>query len=437
MSVIGQPERMNGRRQLGEQPGRAVVLVDGEHYPPVVRDAVASLPQEVVGALLVGGTEKLRGERVDYGVPILQMSIEAALAQTGATTVVDLSDVPVLSAEDRLRLANRIIACGATYEGADFSFRPPTLIPFSQSSISVVGTGKRVGKTAFVTYAASHLGQTRNIMVVSMGRGGPDNPDLITYQPDVADLLKRSRSGQHAASDYLEHAALANIPSVGCRRCGGGLAGSVNFSNVVEGAKLAASHNPDMVIFDGSGTAIPPVATTRRILVVSALQSSDVITDYLNPYRLLTADLVILTMAEHGLPYREFVDLIQKIRKIPVIPVRLRPHPLQSIADRSIAFFSTAPRSCMSSSIDHLHSMYRTHIVHVSENLARRDLLVRELEGVKADALLVELKAAAIDTVAEYGATHNIPVILCGHDVLGVPGYSLPDDALSYLADEL
>ena len=40
---------------------RAIVLIDGEHYAPVVRDALEALPYDVVGALLVGGTEKLRG----------------------------------------------------------------------------------------------------------------------------------------------------------------------------------------------------------------------------------------------------------------------------------------------------------------------------------------------------------------------------------------
>jgi len=28
---------------------RALVVIDGEHYPPVVRDAIAGLPYEVVG----------------------------------------------------------------------------------------------------------------------------------------------------------------------------------------------------------------------------------------------------------------------------------------------------------------------------------------------------------------------------------------------------
>jgi predicted GTPase len=35
---------------------RAVAVIDGEHYAPVVRDALEELPYEVVAAVLVGGT---------------------------------------------------------------------------------------------------------------------------------------------------------------------------------------------------------------------------------------------------------------------------------------------------------------------------------------------------------------------------------------------
>ena len=49
---------------------RALALVDGEHYPDVVRAALAELPFEFVAAILVGGTEKLRGGE-EYGVRIV------------------------------------------------------------------------------------------------------------------------------------------------------------------------------------------------------------------------------------------------------------------------------------------------------------------------------------------------------------------------------
>ena len=74
----------------------ALALIDGEHYPQVVRDALAELPYTVLGAVLLGGTEKIRGGE-DYGVP-LHSGLEDGLARTGAEIVVDLSDEPVLDA---------------------------------------------------------------------------------------------------------------------------------------------------------------------------------------------------------------------------------------------------------------------------------------------------------------------------------------------------
>jgi len=98
---------------------RAVALIDGEHYVSVVRDALAELPYELVGAILVGGTEKLRGGE-DYGVPLRDDFGEAEL-------VVDLSDEPVLGPAERMRWASRALAAGLPYVGADFLLGPPRL----------------------------------------------------------------------------------------------------------------------------------------------------------------------------------------------------------------------------------------------------------------------------------------------------------------------
>lgn len=53
-----------------------LVLIDGEHYPPVVRDTLERLPHPVLGALPVGGTEKFAGAGDNsYGVQVLRMEI--------------------------------------------------------------------------------------------------------------------------------------------------------------------------------------------------------------------------------------------------------------------------------------------------------------------------------------------------------------------------
>ena len=236
-------------------------MIDGEHYAAVVRDALAELPYDVVAAVLVGGTEKLRGGE-EYGVPLVA-SLEEAIAGYAPEVVLDLSDEPVLGPPERFLLAARALHLGVPYEGADFRLDPPHLEPVSKPSIAVIGTGKRVGKTAVTGHIARTLSADRRIVVVAMGRGGPPEPELVEAAPTIETLLALSRAGRHAASDHLETAALAGVTTVGCRRCGGGLAGAVGTSNVVAGARLAEALEPELILFDGSGAAIPPVAAGR------------------------------------------------------------------------------------------------------------------------------------------------------------------------------
>ncbi|MGZ4319702.1 MAG: 2,3-diphosphoglycerate synthetase, partial [Gaiellaceae bacterium] len=89
---------------------RALVVIDGEHYAPVVRDALAELPFEVAGAWLAGGEEKLRGGD-EYGVPLYR-DLAEALAACEPELVYDLSDEPVLGPRERFLVASRVLAAG-------------------------------------------------------------------------------------------------------------------------------------------------------------------------------------------------------------------------------------------------------------------------------------------------------------------------------------
>jgi cyclic 2,3-diphosphoglycerate synthase len=349
-------------------------VIDGEHYAPVVRDAIATLPYDVVGALLVGGTEKLRGGE-DYGVPLVE-----SLHAIDADVVVDLSDEPVLGPRERMRLASEALVLGLPYIGADFRFDPPRFEPFDIPSIAVIGTGKRVGKTAVAAHVARVLAREHSVVVVAMGRGGPSEPELVESPPTLDELLALSRSGRHAASDHLELAYFAGVPAIGCRRAGGGFAGAVIDSNVVAGAELARSLEPDVVVFDGSGAAIPPIETTARILVAGDGQDLD---EYLNPYRVAISDLVVR----------------------PLLHLR----PSQPLQGRRVAVFTTG-----AAPIDHLDA----EIVHVSRSLASRTELRAELDGLDAEVYLVELKAAAIDVVAEVAAERGAELVLAENEVV-------------------
>ncbi len=401
---------------------RALALIDGEHYPEVVRDALAELPYEFVAACLVGGTEKLRGGDEDYGVPLVR-GVEDAVDEYAPDVVVDLSDEPVLGPVERFRTASRVLALGVPYEGADFRLEPPDLAPVAKPSLAVIGTGKRMGKTAVTAQTARILGAEHDLVVVAMGRGGPPEPDLVEEPPTPQALLERSRAGRHAASDYLEIAALAGVPTIGCRRCGGGLAGTVSTTNLDAGLGLLAERDPDLVIFDGSGAAIPPVATDKRILVVGAQQAPELVTGYLNAYRILVSDLVVLTMAEDGSRHEELKRAIADVKpSVTCIATILRPRPVEPVAGKRVAFFSTAPATVHERLAAHLCGAHGAADVRVSGNLSNRDALRDDLERLDADVYLIEIKAAAIDVVAEAADERGIEVVFADTELHPLPG---------------
>ncbi|HET8652581.1 MAG TPA: hypothetical protein VFM13_08425 [Gaiellaceae bacterium] len=412
---------------------RALALIDGEHYAPVVRDAIRELPHDVVGALLVGGTEKLVGGD-EYGVEVVH-DFDEALERFEPEVAVDMSDEPVLGPRERFRLASRFLARGVAYEGADFSLRVPEYGPFDLPSLAVIGTGKRLGKTAVTGYVARLLSEELDLVVVSMGRGGPAEPQIADLRPTVEDLLQLSRAGAHAASDYLETAALSGVPTIGCRRAGGGLAGAPWTSNVQEGVQKALGRDPGFVIFDGSGAAIPPVETSRRILVAGVHQSPELVAGYLNAYRILLSDLVILTMAEDGSRHAEVADAIREVKDIPVVATVLRPRPIESIEGNRVAFFTTADAEAAETLERHLQDEHGAEQVTVSSNLSRREQLRADVEGADADVFLVEIKAAAIDVVCEEAAERGIPVVFADNDVVPLDGQPSLDEELRALAD--
>lgn len=425
---------------------RLLALVDGEHYPPVVRAALrqAGEDAEVVAALLLGGSEKLDG-LPDYGVPLELVgeatagdALVAAAATHGATCVLDLSDEPVLSERRRLWLAANALAAGLAYEGADFELRPPVAEPLEHPALAIVGTGKRVGKTAVSAHAARLLHAAgRDVVVVAMGRGGPAEPELVVPsdgQLGVQQLLKRSRAGMHAASDFLEDAVLAGVATVGARRCGGGLSGGTYLSNVAEAARLAGSLDPDLILLEGSGAAVPPLRADRTVLVTSAHRPAAALTAGLGPVGVLRSDLVVITMAEHGCDdTREAIEAVAPGRA--TVAVTLRPSPAEPLGDGSVAFFTTAPPERASGLAERLEADVVAVVPALSDRQALREALARD-DVAAAGTFLVEVKAAAIEVVCEYAAEHGIRVVFCDNVPEPTDGEPDLDAALLELASE-
>jgi cyclic 2,3-diphosphoglycerate synthetase len=118
------------------------------------------------------------------------------------------------------------------------------------------------------------------------------------------------------------------------------------------------------------------------------------------------------------------------------VRVVLRPRPLEDVRGCRVAFFGTAPPVQHGHIAEHLEAHYGCDVVHVSGSLSDRAALRAELAGVDCDVIVVEVKAAAIDVVAEEGTRREIPVVLAANDVVPLAGELDLDLELDRLANE-
>jgi len=416
----------------------ALFLVDGEHQPETVLAAVSYLREREglrpLCLYFLGGTEKVGdlSELSSSGIELVvpadpEEDFRALLATRKPRLVIDLSDLPVLGPARRMRLAALALQAGAVYRGSDFQFKPPRREKvLTKPSCAVIGTGKRCGKTAISAEMAAYLERSgRRPVVVAMGRGGPPEPYVVERgELDVDFLLSEVDKGLHAASDHYEDALMAGVLTVGSRRCGGGMAGEAFVTNCVEAARLADGLPVDMVIMEGSGSSIPPVATDAVVCVISAAQEMEEALGFLGSYRLLISDAVIITMAEEPFASPQKIEeLRERVERINgdvvVLSTIFRPHPLKSIRGRKVFLVTTAPEAAGALLEGYLEEREECFLVGRSHSLSNRNVLAQELRGAeKAEVLLTELKAAAVDVVTRFGREqgkeiiyyHNLPV---------------------------
>ncbi|MBN2025738.1 MAG: 2,3-diphosphoglycerate synthetase [Actinobacteria bacterium] len=419
-----------------------VFLVDGEHHPSTVKDAVRELEKREgylpLALYFLGGTEKIRdlSELALQGIEIIVpddplMAMADVMQRLKPQVVVDLSDLPVLGPALRLRIAAVALAHGATYCGSDFRFRPPQRERvLSKPSCSIIGTGKRCGKTAVSAEMARYLkGTKRNPVVVAMGRGGPPRP-YVVEERDIGEefLLSELDKGLHAASDHYEDAMVSGVVTVGSRRCGGGMAGEPFVTNCIEAARLADGLPAEVVIVEGSGSSTPPVATDAVLCVISAAQDIEEALGFLGSYRLLISDGVIITMAEEPfaspLKIQELSERIKWINgDIVILNTIFRPHPLKSIRDKKVFLVATAPEEAGNLLEEYLEEKEGCVLVGRSHKLSDRRYLEDDLRGAgEAEILLTELKAAAVEVVTRFARDngkevvyfHNVPIATGG-----------------------
>ena len=440
--------------------GVAVALIDGEHYPPVVRDALELVAQRYQMARRSSSAAPRSSSRSrrrrPTGCPswssasrILRLpsaGCSRAAASTSSSTCPTSrsSGSPTGSSWPRSPTPP-----GAAYEAGGLTLAAPVRGPYPRPSIAIIGTGKRIGKTAVSAHlarlAARRLGRSGRVVVVAMGRGGPREPELVDPSvdggPDVRALLARARRAEHAASDFLEDATLAGVATVGARRCGAGPAGDVVTSTVPEAALLAARLDPALTVFEGSGAAIPPIACTRTLLVCPARIPPEELTASLGAVRPLLADAVVITGADAAPREAELLGHALRVLEpgLPVVACRLAPTPAGSVRGRRVACFTTAPAAALAAIRAELERSHGADVAFLSGDLARRDLLREQLAAGAlggVDLALVEIKAAAIDVVAEAADAAGLPIVFLDNRPEPADGGDALDRLLASLVDE-
>jgi cyclic 2,3-diphosphoglycerate synthetase len=419
-----------------------IALVDGEHYPSVTRwglDVAASRGYRVAAALMVGGVEKLDPSgRLDLGglqaVPAAadpRRALAAAIDEHRPDAVLDLSDEPVLGYDRRMEMVAVALARGVPYVGPDFRFDPPFTEPkLAAPTVAVIGTGKRAAKTAVGGHVA-RLAASRGLspVVVAMGRGGPAEPEPAGPEDvTLAALIERAERNQHAASDFLEDALTAGVPTVGARRCGGGIGGRPFASNVAEAAARAVEMGADPLILEGSGAAVPPIPWDGGILVAPASVPAHHLTGYLGPLRVLLSDLVVFIIGRgSNTGAQNLSTLDPSVRRvhegIRVAVAELQPVPLADVRGRDVFFATTAHPEVGMSLETTLARTAGCRVVGSTTNLADRAALERDLAAAPPfDVLLTELKAAAVDVAARRALERGAEVVFVDNRPVGAGG---------------
>ncbi|TMK85613.1 MAG: 2,3-diphosphoglycerate synthetase [Actinobacteria bacterium] len=433
---------------------KVIALVDGEHYPSVTQWGLTSARHEgyeIVAALLVGGLEKLGADRrLDIGdTPVIEGAqdprrvLADAISTLRPDGVLDLSDEPVLGYEARMELASMALARGVSYLGPDFRLDPPVTEPaLPAPTLAVIGTGKRVAKTAIAAHVARvAVAAGHRPVIVAMGRGGPPEPVVAgPGEVTLEALLARMERGEHAASDFLEDALTAGVPTVGARRCGGGLAGRPFVTNVAQAAGLAVSMGGDPVILEGSGASVPTVPWDAGVLVAPASLPPGHLGGYLGPYRVLLSDLLILIMDGSPITGRDRPTLYSLARRLHdrlrVAFAELQPVPLADVRGKDAFFATTAHQELAARLADQLERSAGCRVVSFTSQLADRPELERALASAPPyDVLLTELKAAAVDVAAPRALARGAEVVFVDNRPTGVGGDGDLDELIGETID--
>lgn len=221
------------------------------------------------------------------------------------------------------------------------------------------------------------------------------------------------------------------------------MAGKPYISNVSAGARIANNLDEELIIFEGSGAALPLVKTDGMAVVIGAGQPEEYILGYFGPYRVFLSDLAIVTMCEEPMADEAKISRLNTGMKeinpeIKVVETIFRPRPLEEISGRKVFFATTAPARVKGVLKDYLEDNFDCKVVGISHNLSNRPRLrsdIQEKEG-QFEVLLTELKAAAVDVATRIGLDSGVHVVYADNIPVTVGGDGDLKDLLLELAEK-
>ena len=265
-----------------------IALIDGEHHPPAVRDALDALDAErgLAGVVFCGGEEKVRaGVLADpaahYGRAVVNGPAAAAALRRwrsrGRGGGGPRRRAGARRRPQRLRAGGparctsasptRRPACGST---------PPRLraLDFDGPNLAVIGTGKRTGKTAVAGHWAGLLRDAG-------GSGdrvhGARRPGRAAGRPRRASgSTSCSRSRARAATPRRTTSRTRCWPGCGPSAAGAwaaGWRGSRSSRTWSRARRWPPRSRPGALVLEGSGACIPPVRGGPRPCASSAARA--------------------------------------------------------------------------------------------------------------------------------------------------------------------
>ena len=98
-----------------------------------------------------------------------------------------------------------------------------------------------------------------------------------------------------------------------------------------------------------------------------------------------------------------------------VISTVFRPKPLEDISNKKVLFATTAPEEVKDKLVFYLEENFNCKVIGTTSHLSNRPLLKEDMAKYidKADVMLTELKAAAVDVATKDAIEAGLEVVYC------------------------